>query len=251
MRKLREFSRCLVVLGVVVAMFAANAQAEVISITIEANGVTIPVDPLTTGGTPQNYGTVDITTLNTLLTAAGSAYQFSALGGSSNWSGAPAGGILQLSGGIFIPAGAVGSTSLTITQTEDGFISPSGPHGTVSSASTGTFNDAGPGNSHDANSSFNAITTPTYTVASTSTGPDPQGNMSAADIPTFVTPYTLSNFISFALAPGASSSPQDSFGVTVKALAIPEPASSTIMLIGLPVAIVFSITRCRKLAERR
>jgi len=226
-------------LGVLIGLAVSEARAETISITVVANGVIIPVDPLTTGGSTTNYGTVDLTTLNALLTGAGSAYQFSALGGSSNWSGAPSGGILSLSGGLFIPVGGVGSTSLTITETEDGFISPSGGSGTLNSSSTGNFNDAGPGNSHDANSSFNAITTPTYTVASIITGPDPEGGSASTGIPAFVTPYTLANFASFNLTASATASPQDSFGVTVKALAaIPEPASLVTMLFGLPLPMV-------------
>lgn len=215
------------------------AHAESISITIVANGTTILVDPfVTTGADKQNYGSVDLVALNSALISAGSAYRFSALGGSSNWAGAPSGGTLTLSGEIRIPAGTSGSTSLTITEKEDGFTSPSGVSGTLLSSSTGNYNDAGPGNSHDANSSFNAITTPTYTVASTNTGPDNQGKNTSTPIGAFVTPYSLSNFISFSLTP-SSSTPTDGFSVTAKATAvIPEPASMLMMMIGLPLPLV-------------
>lgn len=243
MKKFGSFSRWTLLMGVACGLAVlpvANraARAESISISIVANGTTIDVDPLIlSGATPTFYGTVDLVSLNSALVSAGSAYQFSALGGSSNWSGASTGGTLTLSGGISIAAGTVGNTSLSITETESGFINPSGPSGTLLSSSTGNFNDAGPGNSHTANSSFNGITTPSYLVASKITGPDPEGGSASAAITSFSTPYTLTNSISFSLTP-SSSGPSDSFGVTAKATAIPEPASVVTMLIGLPLPLV-------------
>ena len=245
MTKAASFSRWGLLMGVAcgLAMLpVANraARAETISISIVANGSTINVDTLATGGSSTNYGTVDIVTLNTILAGDGSAYQFSALGGSSNSSGASTGGILSLTGGISIPAGITGSTSLTITETESGFTTPSGPSGTLTSSSSATFNDANTSNSHLADSSFNAITTPAYTVASTSIMglPNSPGNGASASIPSFATPYTLTNFISFSLTPSSSLSPTDGFSVSAKATAIPEPASVVTMLIGLPLPLV-------------
>ncbi len=216
------------------------ARAETISISITlGNGDVIPVDALILGGaTPTFYGNVDIATLNSFLSADGSAYQFSALGGSSNYSGASSGGTLTLTGGISIPAGMTGNTGLTITETESGFITPSGPSGTLASSSTGNFNDAGTGNYHTAFSSFNALPpTPTYTVASTKPGPDFEGGGSSTTITSFSTPYTLTNSISFNLVP-SSSTPTDGFSVTVKATAVPEPASLVTMAIGLPLPLL-------------
>lgn len=244
MRRVASFCRCSLLMGVAcgLAMFADGnraARAETISITIVANGFTIPIDPLTTGGTPKFYGNVDLATLNTLLAADGSAYQFSALGGSSNWSGAASGGTLTLNGGLSIPAGMTGSTSLSITETESGFIIPSGPSGTLASSSTGNFNDAGPGNSHSASSQFNALPpTSTYLVASKSTGPDFEGAGASIPLASFATPFTLTNTISFSLTPNSATTPTDGFSVTAKATAIPEPASVVTMLIGLPLPLV-------------
>jgi len=255
-------NRLLMALACGLAMLAfegRSARAESISITIVANGTTIAVDPLIlSGATSQNYGTVDLTTLNSQLTAAGSAYQFSALGGDSNWAGAPTGATLNLHGGIFIPVGATGSTSLTITETEDGFISPVGPNGTLGSSSVGLFNSAGPGNSHDANSSFNALTTPTYTVASKSIGTDPESGASSMAVGTVLAPYTLNNFISFSLVlPSGTStsalSPSDGFSVGANLMAtsvIPEPASALMMSIGLPLPLLgLTWLRRRRKAE--
>lgn len=256
MRKMFSLSRACLLLGVacglgMIVVGGRESRAESITMTIVANGVTIPVDPLIlSGADSQNYGTVDIATLNSLLIGAGSAYQFSALGGSSNWSGAPDGGVLNLSGGIFIPKGATGNTDLTITESEDGFISPSGPTGMLASGSTGNFAAAGPGNSHDASSSYTGMGTVTagpYTVASTNTGSDPETGGATAGIPTFVTPYSLQNFISFHLTPSATTSPTDGFSVnaTVTA-AVPEPTSIISMALGLPLPLVLYLAWLRR-----
>jgi hypothetical protein len=255
MRKVASFCRWSLFMGVAcgLAMLPVGnrvARAESISILILANGTPINVDAITTGGTSTDYGTVDTVTLNTLLVSAGSAYQFSALGGSSNWSGASSGGILTLSGGIFLPAGATGSTSLSVTETENGFNTPTGPKGTLFSASTANFDDAGPGNFQTVFSKFNAIRTSTYLVASTALGPDAEGASASRAIPSFATPYTLVNSISFSLS---LSSPEASneFGVTSKAVVVPEPASVVTMLIGLPLPLVGLtwLRRRRKLVQ--
>lgn len=241
MRKIASFSRWSLVMwaacGLAMSLVAdRTARAESISITITGPGFSIPVDALITGGaTPTFYGNVDITTLNTLLSTDGSSLQFSALGGSSNWSGATSGGILSLTGGISNVFGSSGTNSLTITETEMGFNTPIGSSGALFSSSTGNYNNAGPGNFHTADSSFNAVTTPSYTLSSTISGPDPTTGSAMAPIPSFSTPYTLVNTIHFKLPTlGAD----DSFGVTAKATAIPEPASVVTMLIGLPLPLV-------------
>jgi len=163
------------------------------------------------------------------------------LGGSSNFSGSAAGGLLQLNGGIYIPTGGSGSTSLTITETESGFTKPSGSLGFLASSSTANFNGAGPGNSHSAFSSFNATSTPTYTLASTLPGPDPEIGSASAGLTTFGTPYKLTNGISFSLTPSGSSSPQDGFSVaSFAALSnAPEPASLVAMLSVAPALLFF------------
>jgi len=249
MSKWLRFCRGGLVMAVVcslamIALEGREARAGIV-ITMSINGGA-PLDliafttPLATDpGQLNNYGTVDLTGLNTTLAAAGSAYQFTSLGGSSNWAGSPTGGSLSLTGGIAIPAGVVGTTSLTLTETESGFTSPSGISGTLLSTSQGNYSDAGPGNSHDAQSSFNAINTPLYNVASTQTGPDHEQGQASAGIAAFVTPYTLVNFISFHLTP-SSSIPTDNFNVVagVTSAAIPEPVSMVTMLIGLPLPLM-------------
>jgi hypothetical protein len=238
-------------LGVVAFAFAGReARAEIV-ITMSVGGMP-PIDliafttPLATDpGQLNNYGTVDLTLLNTALTGLGSPYQFTALGGSSNFAGSPSGGTLSLTGGIDIPAGVAGIPGLTLTETETGFSIPSATApGLLASSSTGNYNDAGSGNSHSANSSFDAMTTPTYSVSSTSTGPDPQTGAASMGV-SFSAPYSLSNFISFSLTPSTTSTPTDSFGVTAKVTAVPEPASAIMMLTGLLPALGF-VALCRR-----
>lgn len=257
MRKTFSLSRACLLLGVacglgMIGLGGRESRAESITMTIVANGTTILVDPLIlSGADSQNYGSIDLTTLNSLLVGAGSAYQFSALGASSNWSGAPDGGLLNLSGGIFIPKGSTGNADLTITASEDGFISPSGPTGALASTSTGNFGGASPGDSHDASSSYLGLGTVTagpYTLT-TATGSDGEDGAAAAGIPTFVTPYTLQNFISFHLTPSTLNSPTDGFSVNAIVRAnpvVPEPTSIITMALGLPFPLVLYLAWLRR-----
>jgi hypothetical protein len=234
-------ARLVLALACGLAMFASTARearASNISMTIVANGFTIPVDALTTGGNSGQYGTVDLHVLNALLTANGSVYQFSALGGvSTNDSGT---GSLQLTGGIFINNGVKGSTSLTITETGSNY-SIGVTAGLFSSSSTANFTSAGPGNSHSASSSFNSTASSTYTVASQQFGPDPEIGSTSAIIP-FNQNYSLTNTISFNLVPSMTASPQDSFSVAAQAAVapVPEPASVVLSLSSLPLVLALA-----------
>ncbi len=250
MRKAASFSRWSLLLGVAcgLAMLpVANraARAEAISMSLSVNGGPLTtIDGLATISMfpTQSYTISDIAGLNTLLTGDGSVYQFSSLGGSSTtFPGTSTGGTLDLTGGVFIPAGTLvpPGQSLSITETLTGFTTPSGPSGTLSSSSSATFNEAGTGNFHTANSSFNGIPTPSYMVASSSSllPNSSTGSASAPILPFAPLPYELANSISFSLI---SSGASDQFGVSVNATAtaIPEPASVVTMLIGLPLPLV-------------
>lgn len=247
MRKVATSSRWGLLMGVAcgLAMLSAAdraAHAELITYSIEVGGVPIPFPPPATGTpTASSYSSAELATLNSLLGAFGSAYTFQSLGGSSNWDGAPSGGILSLSG--IVTVGTSGNPVLTITESESGFISPglTGVTGTLTSSSSATFNHAGLGNSQTTNSSFDvAVTTPLITLASSSsTGPNSPnpGPPGTATIPSFSMPYEMNNFISFSLSPSTPGA-VDIFGVTAQATAVPEPASVVTMLIGLPLPLV-------------
>jgi hypothetical protein len=214
----------------------------VITMTVDAlppvNLIAFTTPLATDPGQLNNYGTVDLTAINTFLSGANSAYTFTSLGGSSNFSGAPVGGSLSLTGGLTLTSPG-GSTSLVLNETETGFTSPVGPFGTLASTSQGNFSFAGPPNAHGALSSFNGLSTQLYTVASTipGVGPDHEQNGITAHIPSFITPYSLTNTIEFSLVPGAAA-PTDNFNVVAGVTAIPEPASVVMMLLGLPCPLV-------------
>jgi hypothetical protein len=198
--------------------------------------------------TPQGY-TVDaagLTAVNAFLAGAGSQYRFgtlagatSNLGGSSNFPGATLQGQLTLTGEIH-SVGA-GNSFLELTQFETDFTSPVGPFGTLFSSSTGNFTNQPAGGGHTAHSLFNAIATPTYTVLSSATTPNP--GINGGPVSTAVAPvstfYTLTNKIVFGLsAPGGTNSIVDSFGVTATITAIPEPSSVVLLVTSMPLPLM-------------
>jgi len=216
--------------------------------------------------TPQGF-TVDaagLTAVNLFLAAAGSEYRFgtlagatSNLGGTSNFPGDPTQGQLAVTGEIHSVSGG-GNAFLQLTEFETGFTSPVGPSGTLSSSSTGNFTNQPAGGGHTALSMFNAIATPSYTVLSTMTGPNPGINggpvsIAVAPVSTF---YTLTNQITFGLsAVGVTVPPRpdivDSFGVTatITAAVVPEPTSMVVMLTSIPLPLlVLALLRRRRRA---
>jgi hypothetical protein len=223
---------------------ASEARAEVISMTITGAGTPILVDTFITGGaTSTNYGNVTITgagSLNAALVTHGYAYQFSALGGASNFPGTAVQGTLNVSGGVSIVPGVGGTaTTMTITETESGFTAPTGPSGTLLSSSTGNFTNQAAGAGHTASSAFNAISTPTYSVLSSGLAPNPEGGTGSAAVAPVPTLYSLTNVINFGLTPSSGVTVTDSFGVTATIVAVvPEPASLVMFLTGMPLPLV-------------
>jgi hypothetical protein len=226
-------------LSALLGLMASEARAEVISMLITGPGGAILVDTFITGGsTSQIYGSVDLAGLNTALAASGYAYQFAALGGSSNWPGTAAQGTLNVSGGVgIVPGVGGGFTSMTLTETEDGYTAPTGPAGVLLSSSTGNFTNQPAGGGHSASSAFNLFTTPTYSVLSTTTDPNPQGGIAGAAGGPLPTLYRLTNSITFGLTPSATVVVSDGFSVTATVVTIPEPASLVMFLTGMPVPI--------------
>jgi hypothetical protein len=231
MTQLRRLLPVLALLAII-GPAAGNARAASISMAIDlSGGPPIFVDFFVSGGTPTDYGTVNLALLNAALSAAGSAYQFSALGGQSNHPGTSAQGQLGLSGGIQINAtGAGPDTFLRITETETLFTAPTGPVGTLLSSSSGNFTNEVKGDGHTASSAFNATSTPTYAVFSSGLLPNPQGGVSSKDTGPVSTLYTLTNVITFGLTPQAGLNVIDSFGVTavldpIAIASVPEPSS--------------------------
>lgn len=252
MEKLR---RCLFAFAVsaFVGLMAAQAQAETITMTIVANGTTIVISG--PPGTPAALVTssssdslqINTANLNTALAGAGSHYQFSELGVTSNWPGqtGPTGAFLTTGGTIFLAAGATpDATPLTIRVTEDGFQAPVGPNGTLLVTANANYAGAPAGSTQTSSGSYNAtvLNSPLPAGVLTSSGVatnNPSGRESVG-IGTTTTGFTLDNNLAFNLLANATSTAADTFAVTaqVNAGTVPEPASVVLMLTSLPLPLV-------------
>jgi hypothetical protein len=243
-------------LAALVGLSASSARAEQISMTITlGNGAVFNVDAVATIDPSGQGYTVDaagLTVINAFLAANGSEYQFgngitstTALGGSSNFPGDLSQANLVVTGEIHSVGTGFGPLPniLTITETENDFTAPTGTSGRLTSSSSGNFTNQPAGAGHTASSDFNLLNTPMYTVLSTgtsvnsgvTTGPV---SLNVAPVPTL---FTLSNSITFDLAPGSlTNNVVDSFGVTAVLMAssVPEPASLVMLLTGMPVPLV-------------
>jgi len=252
MEKLR---RCLFAFAVsaFVGLMAAQAQAETITMTIVANGTTIVISG--PPGTPAALVTssssdslqINIANLNTALAGAGSHYQFSELGVTSNWPGqtGPTGAFLTTGGTIFLAAGATpDATPLTIRVTEDGFQAPVGSNGILTVTANANFAGAPAGSTQTSAGSYNAVTLnsplPTGTLISTGVTTNNPRAMETTSIGSTTTGFSLDNNLAFNLLANPTSVSKDTFGVTaqVNASAVPEPASVVLMLTSLPLPLV-------------
>jgi hypothetical protein len=253
---------------------ASESRAETISMTLSVGGgpslvvdvvpgVTATATSYNVDGTagPGNYpGTLALGTINAFLAAAGSEYQFISLGGSSNFPGSPLPANLTVTGEIHAVGANGTNAGLTLTETESGFTNPPpGATATLRSSSTGNFTNQPAGGGHEASSSINTTSTPSYTVLSTGPGVNPgvSTGPTSAPITSVPTLYTLTNVISWGVSapglahPGAGGPDVvDQFGVTSQVSAVPEPASVVTMLMGtpLPLAVLWLLRRRRSLA---
>jgi len=259
-------------LTALIGLTAGEARAELISMTLTVGtgggAVIIPVDPFATI-TPTSY-TVDsagLATINGLLAAAGSQYQFgtaagntTTLGGSSNF-GLPSSatqGFLSVTGELHSLGTGTGTDPiLTLTETEDSWLSPTGPTGTLRSSAGSNFTNQPAGGGSASSSSFNLTSTPLYTMLSTGVAPNPGANTGPTSTP--ITPvstmFTLRNDITWGITtpgldkPGAGGDITQGFSqsATITAQTIPEPASLVTMLMGipLPLAVVGLLRRLR------
>jgi len=225
-------------LSAVLALSASQARAAAITMTIDTTAGSFLVDVVANAGS--NTYSVDaagLAAINGFLSANGSQYQLVSLGGSSNFPGGSQ-GQLVLTGEIHSVSGGGDDAFLRITESEDSFTSPVGPSGTLNSSSTGNFTNQPAGGGHTASSAFNATSTPTYSVLSSTTDPNPGGGMASIGVAPVPTLYTLTNVATFGLAHAGSNDIVDSFGVTATINAVPEPASLVMMLTGMPLPLV-------------
>jgi len=240
-------------LSFLVGVIATEAQAAPITMTIDVTGGSFLVDLVATS-TPTTYN-VDapgLAALNAFLLGAGSEYQFVSLGGSSNFPGNASLGNLVLTGEIHSAVGGGPDSFLKITESEDSFTSPTGPSGTLDSSSTGNFTLQPAGGGHTASSAFNATSTPSYAVLSSGVAVNGQAGAASVGVAPVSTLYTLTNVITFGLAAAGANDVIDSFGVTATITAVPEPSSSVMLLMGLPVPLVLAglLRRYRRATAR-
>lgn len=240
----------------VMGVTANEARAELISVTVSiGGGPVLTTDALATvTATSYNINSpAGIAALNTFLSSNGSAYQFTNLGGASNFPGSTL-GLLGLSGLAFTGGTLGTNTALTIHETESGFTAPTSPLGGVlGSSSSGTFTNQPAGSGQTASSSFNSTATPTYFVRSTGTGVNSGTTNGPASVgigPPLPSLYTLDNTLTLGLAIGTTGVPvTDEFGVTAAVQVVPEPSTIVTMLTGLPLPLVmFALLRRRRAA---
>lgn len=234
---------------------ASPAQAELISITVSiTGGPSLTTDALATvTATSYNVNSpAGIAALNSFLSTNGSIYQFNGLSGSSNWSGNAVQGQLVLTGEVVTGMTPGTNTGLTITETESGFLAPSGNlPGILRSSSSANFTNQPAGGGQTARSLFNASPTPLYAVNSMGEPVNPGfngGPVSTAVGPPIPTPYTLTNVLVLGLTKGTAANPiANSFGVTATITAVPEPSALVTMMTGLllPVGMVGLLRRRR------
>jgi hypothetical protein len=253
----------ILILVILLAGSAGVVRAESLEILVtESGGPTIPITDNGVFDTNPTVGVinVDTTLLNLLLVN----YSFLGLSASSNSPGmaAPTGAVVTLSGELQLIPGGTGSITISVSDRDFTLPSPPGPVSLFSSASD-TFTNSPAGDSH----SFTSFYSPTNTLADTSGPKDGpltftssgtavnsnNGDTAGTTLSPFVIPYALTNRTDITLSGGTAGAPSDLLfdGSTQvlppEAAAIPEPASSLLLGIGV-LLLGFGRRRSRQVA---
>jgi hypothetical protein len=236
MRRHRGFLYGLAVVALS-AFMAQRADAGSITLDVDLNGTVI----FSTTSSSPNTTISDVSSAaNAALLGAHSIYRFVSLGGSSNFPG-DGEGFLQVNSQIKITSGA-NTASLSVDAFQSGFTAPTGPSGTVTHGAGGSTSPSASG-SIESWGNFNG--TPTTTLAFAAPAASFSGNtsMPVAPVPTG---YELSVHQEYQLA-GSSVGSTAGMTSTTTVTAIPEPASLTMLLTGLPMPLVLvGLLRRRK-----
>jgi hypothetical protein len=224
-------------LAAVVGLSAPDVRAGNVTLTLTwSGGTTGPIDftsPFAQLGSTADNLTIDTSVINAFLAGNGSDIMFSELGASGNNPGDSSGSLLRETG-TAIMSGAGGDNSISIVASQDGFMSPSGV-GTLTSTSTANFLGA----TTSTQTSFGALN---GNVTANANFTVPGGFQSKSTGLTGISSgYTLSASTDITLGTWNGSPSDNSDQFTNNAIfvdAVPEPASITIMLTGMPLALV-------------
>jgi hypothetical protein len=242
----------------VIGLAAGDCRAETITLTVSWNGNTFTamgtsgvfVGPGSGPAGAQTVLNINVGALNSDLAAGGSAYTFSDLGVTTNFPGTNSseGAFLQISGLLDVATtGTAGD--IKVFSSEGGFTAPPSSSTKLTLAdtanytgTTSTSTQTGTGGFSD--SSSPAVTAGVGPIALSSNGTTTdshEGSTPPLTLPTYVTPFTLTNTLDFNLTPRGTSSGSDGFSgqTSVVSGSIPEPASVLLLLTGiLPVFVV-------------
>lgn len=222
-------------------LMASEVRGAPITLTISTDGTTLTVANVATPPPANIKDTsfqVNIGALNAALSSAGSAYQFNALGGNSNFAGG-ANGFLTVTGTLTEGGTGTALGPIVITIAETGFTAPPTQTG-MEESSTAQYTNTTAGDNQSATGTYNATTLTLGAGLMTSTGPalnsySPTTSASVSGTGS----YDLTQAVTINLAPNANS-PTDGFSgsVRVTGTAIPEPASMVMMMTAMPLALV-------------
>jgi len=225
-------------LSAVMGLMGTQANAGSITITVDLNGAPL----LSFSSVPPDQSVnFPLVAINSALTGAGSAYQFTGLSAQSNYTGSAIGS-LQTTFQLNTSGAGTTAAVLSIDTVQSGFLSPLGPGGVAVSTAGGSYNTASGSLSYT--SDYQGANTPTlvFPVSGTNSYSATTGAIPIGAIPTG---YQLSNHFLISLATGPDVFLGGTGGIVVSA--VPEPSSIVTMLMGmpLPLAVVFGLIRRR------
>ena len=247
-------------LSALIGLSANQAQAGAIQIIIALGG--IPIFTMSSTS-PDEMINVDVVGLNHALAAQGSEYQFVSLGGTSNYTGTGSGpigtGFLEVHGELQIPANSSGTnTPLIVTETQSGFLAPTGATATLTSISAGTFTNEAINTGYTVSSACNISSSPfipngsvAYNIWAPYNGnsffTNGPGGASTTTPSALTSGYQLTNVVTFGLVPFDPTQTVDlKFLPQVTLSSVPEPASVVILLTGLSLPLVYLSVRRRR-----
>jgi hypothetical protein len=125
-------------LSALVGLMGNQAHATSITLTVDLNGIVIFT---ATSSSPDQSVEASLVAVNTALGAHGSAYKFTGLSAQSNYTGTSLGS-LQTTFQLNTSGAGTTAAVLSIDTTQSGFLSPTGPGGSVVSTAGGSYNTA-------------------------------------------------------------------------------------------------------------